>query len=83
MIVLLKRPDLSPKYDKLDVEQLHLHHFDLTEKTVQRGELIVFTEDSKVKVLKATKWPYGKPMSAAELIKYIADHAHEMIKKNT
>jgi hypothetical protein len=38
-------------------------------------QLIVFTENGKVYVLKATKWPAGKPMSAAELLKYIAEHA--------
>jgi hypothetical protein len=36
--------------------------------------LIVFIDDSKVYVLMADKWPYGKPMSAAELLKYIANH---------
>ena len=34
---------------------------------VQQAELVVFTEAGKVHVLKATKWPLGKPMSAAEL----------------
>jgi hypothetical protein len=36
--------------------------------------LIVFIDDIKVFVLKADKWPYGKLMSAAELIQYIANH---------
>ncbi len=43
-------------------------------ETTQKAELIVFIDNSKVYVLRADKWPYGKSMSAAELIQYIANH---------
>jgi hypothetical protein len=43
------------------------------EKT-QRAELIVFLDGSCVYVLKSDNWPHDKPMSAAELHQYIADH---------
>jgi hypothetical protein len=31
-------------------------------------------KSGKVRVRKADKWPYGKPMSAAGLIRYVAGH---------
>jgi hypothetical protein len=42
---------------------------------VQYAELIVFTDESKVYVLFARRWPHGKLMSAAELLHYIAEQA--------
>ena len=61
-------------YADLEAEKVRLFHFGLSAETTQKAELIVFIVDSKVYVLKADKWPYGKPMSAAELIQYIAKH---------
>jgi hypothetical protein len=61
-------------YADLEAEIVRLYHFGISTETTQKAELIVFIDDSKVYVLMADKWPYGKPMSAAELLKYIANH---------
>ena len=74
MIVILKRADLPRKYSNLEFDKIHTHHFMFEPAGVRRTELVVFIEASKIRVLHATQWPYGKPMSAAELLKYIADH---------
>jgi len=74
MIIILKRADLSRLYTNLETEKVRLFHFGISAETTQKAELIVFIDDSKVYVLKADQWPYGKPMSAAELIQYIANH---------
>ena len=73
MIVILKRSDL--KVEGLEVSKIRLHHTTLDEECIRRSELIVYTEDGKVTILLGTKWPYGKPMSAAELLRYLAEHA--------
>ena len=74
MIILLKRADLLAQYARLEFERIVLFHFGLDEETARRAELIVFIEDGKVCVLRGTKWPYGKEMSGADLLKYIANH---------
>jgi hypothetical protein len=74
MIIILKRTDLSRLYTNLEAEKLRLFHFRVSPETTQKTELIVFIDDSKIYVLKADQWPYGKSMSAAELIQYIANH---------
>jgi hypothetical protein len=74
MIIIVQRSDMSRMYADLETEKVRLFHFGLSAETTQKAELIVFIDDSKVYVLKADKWPYGKPMSAAELIQYIANH---------
>jgi hypothetical protein len=73
MIIILKRADL--RENGLAADKIRLHHTLLHQSAIEAAELIVFTENGKVYVLKATKWPAGKPMSAAELLKYIAEHA--------
>jgi hypothetical protein len=75
MIVIVKRADLPRRHANLETERLNVHHFNFTPQGQERAELIVFIDDGQVRVLKAKKWPYGKPMSAAELIQYIANHA--------
>ncbi len=74
MIIILHRSDLSRMSTDLEADFIDLQHFRMSIETTQRAELIVFLEDSHVYVVKGSKWPYGKPMSAAELIKYIAHH---------
>jgi len=49
-------------------------------ETIQQAELIVFVEDNTVRVLKGDKWAYGKGMSAADLFRYIAEHAVQSVK---
>ena len=73
MIIILKRADL--RVNGLAADQIHLHHTLLHSTAIDAAELIVFIENEKVYVRKATKWPMSKPMSAAELLKYIAEHA--------
>ena len=58
----------------LEADKVRLYHFGLSTETIQKAELIVFIDNSKVYVLRADKWPYGKSMSAAELLQYIAKH---------
>jgi hypothetical protein len=74
MIVIVKRADLPRQHANLEAEKVNVHHFKFTPQEQERAELIVFIDSGKVRVLKADKWPYGKPMSAAELIQYIANH---------
>jgi hypothetical protein len=74
MIVILKRADLPRKYSNLEFDKINTFHFMFEPAGVKRTELAVFIEDGKIRVLHADKWPYGKPMSAAELIQYIAKH---------
>jgi hypothetical protein len=74
MIIIVQRSDLSRMYADLEADKVRLFHFGLSTETSQKAELIVFIDNSKVYVLKADRWLYGKPMSAAELIQYIANH---------
>lgn len=74
MIIIVTRDDLFASYASLPAAQLRLLHFQIAEETARRAELIVFVEDSKIYVLTASKRPYGKPMYAADLLKYIANH---------
>jgi hypothetical protein len=74
MINIITRVDLQYDFTELPAEKARLFHFGIDEKTAQRAELIVFVDDSRIYVLKANNWPYGKPMSGAELLKYIATH---------
>jgi hypothetical protein len=74
MIIILQCADLSCLYSNLEAEMVCLFHFGLNDGTTQRAELIIFVEDCHIHILKATKWPYGKPMSTAEPIQYIANH---------
>jgi hypothetical protein len=74
MIIILKRADLQRVYADLEASMVRVHHIGLRDETVAKAELIVLIDNSKVHVLKANNWPYGKPMSAAELIQYIANH---------
>ena len=74
MIVILKRADLPRKHSNLEFDKIHLYHFMFNPEGVKRTELAVFIEGGKISVLYASKWPLGKPMSGAELMKYIADH---------
>jgi hypothetical protein len=39
------------------------------------AELIIFMENGSAFVLFGKKWPAHKPMSGAQLLKYIAEHA--------
>jgi hypothetical protein len=72
--VIVKRADLPRHHSNLQTEQIRVHHFNFTPEGQERAELIVFIDNGKVRVLKANKWPYGKPMSGAELLQYIANH---------
>ena len=74
-ILILRRSDLPRKHNHLDSDKLNLYHFMVAPENVGRIELAVFIEGGRIRVLKAKDWPYGKPMSAAELLKYIAEHA--------
>ena len=73
MIIMLKRADL--RVNELAADQIHLHHTLLHPTDIDAAELIVFMENGKVYVLRATRWPMSKPMSGAQLLKYIAEHA--------
>jgi hypothetical protein len=74
MIVIVKRADLPRQHTDLETGKVNVHHFNFTPQGQERAELIVFIDSGKVRVLKANKWPYGKPMSGADLLKYIANH---------
>jgi hypothetical protein len=74
MIIILKRADLRRVYADVEASMVRVYQVGLKDDTVAKAELIVLIDNSKVYVLKANKWPYGKPMSAAELIQYIANH---------
>jgi hypothetical protein len=73
MIILLKRADLRDNV--LAADKIRLHHTLLHQSAIEAAELIVLTEHGKVYVLRSTKWPAGKQILAAELLKYIAEHA--------
>lgn len=73
MVIILKRGDL--KVNGLPAEQIRLHHTLLPQAAIDATELIAYTENGRVYVLHATKWSRKKPMSAAELYRYIAEHA--------
>ena len=73
MIAILKRGDLQ--VNGLSADQIRIHHTQLQSAAIEAAELIVFTENGRVFVLHATKWPLKKSMSAAELYRYIAEHA--------
>lgn len=75
MIIIVQRSDLSRMYTDLEADFVGLQHFGMSVEISQKAELFVFIDDSKVYVLKADKWPYGKPMSTAEVLQYIAKHA--------
>ena len=75
MIIILKRADLQRVYADIDASLVRVYHVGLKDETVAKAELIVLIDNSKVYVLKANKQSYGKPMSAANLPKYIAEHA--------
>lgn len=75
MIIIVQRSDLSSMYTDLEPDTVGLQHFGMSVEKNQKAELIAFMDCSKVYVLKADSWPKGKPMSVAELLKYIADHA--------
>jgi hypothetical protein len=77
VIIILKRADL--RVNGLAADQIHLHHTLLHPTDIDAAELIVFIESGKVYVLRATKWHMSKPMSGAELLKYIAEHAVEPV----
>lgn len=79
MIIILKRADL--RINGLAADQIHLHHTLLPPTAIDTAELIVFTENGKVYVLKATRRPMRKPMSGAEFIKYVAEHAVETMEQ--
>ena len=75
MIIILKRADLRRRVCRCGgVRWSAVYQVGLKDDTVAKAELIVLIENSKVYVLKANNWPYGKPMSAAELIQYITNH---------
>jgi hypothetical protein len=74
MIIIVQRSDLSRMYTDLEPDTVGLQHFGMSVEKTQKAELIVFINRSKVYVLKADSWPKGKPMSAAELLQYIANH---------
>ncbi len=74
MIIIIRRADLQRVYADMGALMVRVYHIGLKDDTVAKAKPIVLTENSKVYVLKATNWPYGKPMSAAELVKYIASH---------
>jgi hypothetical protein len=75
MIVLIRRADLPNRHDRLEADKIRLHHLGLDTTTLNRAELVVFMEDDKLYVLRATNRPFGKPMSAAELLQYVAKYA--------
>ncbi len=75
MIIIVQRSDLSRMYADLEADFVGLQHFGMSVETTQRAELIVFIDRSKVYVLKADNWPSSKPMSASELLQYIAKHS--------
>jgi hypothetical protein len=74
MINIITRVDIQDAFAELPADKARLFHFDIDEKTAQRAELIVFVENCRIYVLKVNNWPGGKPMSGAELLKYIATH---------
>ena len=73
MIAILKRGDL--KVNGLPADQIRIHHTLLPQAAIDAAELIIFTENERVFILHATKWPLKKSMSAAQLYRYIAEHA--------
>ena len=75
MIIIMQRSDLSRMYTDLEADFVGLQHFGTSVETTQKAELIVFLDHSKVYVLKADNWPSSKPMSASELLQYIAKHS--------
>jgi len=75
MIIIVKRSDLSSMYKDLEPDFVGLQHFSMSAEKTQKAELIVFLDRSKVYVLKADNWPSSKPMSASELLQYIAKHS--------
>ena len=75
MIIIVQRSDLSSMYTDLEPDTVGLQHFGMSIEKTQKAELIAFMDRSKVYVLKADNWPYGKPMSVAELLQYIAKPA--------
>jgi hypothetical protein len=74
MIIIVQRSDLSSMYTDLEPDAVGLQHFGMSIEKTQKAELIAFMDRSKAYILKADNWPYGKPMSVAELLKYIANH---------
>ena len=81
MIAILKRGDL--KVNGLPADQIRTHHNQLQPATVEVAELLLLTEKGRVFVLHATKWPLKKSKSAAELYRYIAEHAMQSEKLST
>ena len=75
MIIIVQRSDLSSMYTDLEPDFVGLQHFGMSVEKTQKAELIAFMDRSKVYILKADKWPYGKPMSVGELLQYIAKPA--------
>jgi hypothetical protein len=75
MIVIVRRDDLQRSYREIPSENAKPFHFGLTERALDLAELIVLLDDGKVYVMYTKKWPFGKPMSAAELLQYLANHA--------
>jgi hypothetical protein len=73
MIVILKRSDL--KVEGMPAKQIRLHHTLLPPEIIEIADLILLTEINSVFVLYAKNWPMKKPMSPAEMFRYIAEHA--------
>ena len=74
-ILILRRSDLPPRHRHVETDKINLYHFQVSPQNVGRIELAVFIEGGRIWVLKAKNWPRDKTMSAAELLKYIAEHA--------
>ena len=79
MIIIVQRSDLSRMYTDLEPDIVGLQDFGMSVEKTQKAELIVFMDRSKVYVLKADKWPYGKAMSTSDLLQYIAKPTQERI----
>jgi hypothetical protein len=71
MIIILTCTDLQRVYADIEASMVGVHHLGLKDEVVAKVKLVVYIDNSKVYVLKGTKWLYGKPMSAADLIQYI------------
>jgi hypothetical protein len=75
LIIILKRTDVLPQFANIPNDQIKLFHFGLERDTIDRAQLIAFVENDKVCVCDTKGWPLGKPMSASQLFKIIAEHA--------
>ena len=73
-MMIVQRANLQRMNADMEAAKVRVYHFGLKDETSREGGIDRHHCRQQVFVLKADKWPYGKPMSAAELIQYIAKH---------